>query len=124
MLTLPLLPMSMNERERCSFWKRKKELDAITEQVAWRARKQRIPQAATRRGVRVTIHKSLRSRRTDDPANRDSRAKSVLDALVNVGVLRDDDDVWLDWHGVVEGERVKVKQTVIEVWDAPHEEAA
>jgi hypothetical protein len=112
-----VLPMSMNERERCHYWKRKKELDEITRLVGLAAVFQNVPTAEGRRGVRVTIHKSKRSRVTDDPANRDSRAKSVLDALVANGLLVDDNDAGLDWHHVDEGERSSNKATVIELWD-------
>jgi Holliday junction resolvase RusA-like endonuclease len=112
------LPASMNERERTSHWIRRRELEEITTELGWQVRQQKIPAATGRRFVRVTLHKSLRSRRRDDPANRDSRAKSILDALVKLGVLVDDDDTHLIWVGVVEGEKRAHKQTVIEVGDA------
>lgn len=107
------LPMSMNERERCSHWKRRSELLHITEELMWLAREQRVPRAVGRRSVQVVLHKSLRSRVTDDPANRDSRAKSVLDALTRLGLLVDDNDAWLVWRGVVEGDKRRVKCTEV-----------
>lgn len=116
-ITLPMIPESMNARERSSFWVRKKELEQITTAIGTLASEQRIPAAQGRRAVRVTIHKGKRSRVTDDPANRDSRAKSLLDALVKLGLLVDDSDKWLDWHHVHEGERRDEKFTVIELED-------
>lgn len=113
------LPASMNERERAHWATRSRELNDITRELGYLALEQGVPQATTRRFVRVTIHKSLRSRVTDDPANRDSRAKAVLDALVKLGYLRDDSDAWLDWGGVVEGERRHVKATIVTIRDMP-----
>lgn len=107
----------MNIRERSSHWKRRKELEEITVAIGAEAARQRIPAAQGRRSVRVTIHKGLRSRKRDDPANRDSRAKSPLDALVKLGLLQDDDDTHLMWRGVFEGERRVEKSTVIEIED-------
>jgi hypothetical protein len=118
MLTLPgMLPLSMNERERAHYRTRMKELDDIELEFARQATGLRIPPADGKRAVRVTIHKSKRSRRTDDPANRDSRAKSILDALVRTGLLVDDDDRHLDWLHVHEGERLDTKVTIVELWD-------
>ena len=117
-LTLPMLPASMNARERSSFWVRKKELEQITHAISVLAFEQKIPPALGRRVVKVTIHKSMRSRVTDDPANRDSRAKSILDAMVKTGLLIDDSDKWLEWRGVHEGERREAKQTIIELGEA------
>jgi hypothetical protein len=79
------LPFSMNQRERTSHWVRRRELVEITNELGWLANAERIPAATGKRWVRITLHKSLRSRVTDDPANRDSRAKSCLDALVKLG---------------------------------------
>lgn len=112
-ITLPLLPASMNQRERSSFWVRKKELDTITVLVKTIAAQMGIPVAEGRRAVTVTIHKSKRSRVRDDPANRDSRAKSVLDAMVKTGLLVDDSDKWLAWGGVIEGPKRDSFETVI-----------
>ncbi len=114
---LPMLPASMNARERSSFWARKKELDEITQVVDVLSRVAKIPVATSRRRVTITIHKSKRSRVRDDPANRDSRAKAPLDALVRLGLLVDDSEKWLDWGGVVEGEKRVEKETVIEIED-------
>jgi len=116
-MVLPMLPASMNQRERSSFWVRKKELDQITQALVVLAQEVGVPGALVRRRVTVTIHKGVRSRVRDDPANRDSRAKSVLDAMVRTGLLVDDSDRWLDWGGVHEGEKRELKQTVIEVSD-------
>ena len=116
-ITLPMLPESMNSRERSSFWARKKELEQITTAIGTLAAEQGIPSAQGRRAVRVTIHKGKRSRVTDDPANRDSRAKSVLDAMVKLALLVDDSDKWLVWEHVHEGERREQKETVIELRD-------
>lgn len=109
------IPMSMNQRERCSYWKRHKELQQLTEDLKYLAAEQKIPRATTRRSVRVTIHKSMRSRVKDDPANRDSRAKSVLDALAKLGLLIDDNDTHLNWQGVTEGKREPIPATVITI---------
>ena len=114
-LTIPVLPLSMNERERTHWAIRSRELAQITTAIHYLAAEQRIPKAKGRRSVLVTIHKSLRSRVTDDPANRDSRAKSILDAMVATGLLVDDDDTHLEWLGVVEGERLRAKQTVVTI---------
>lgn len=111
------LPMSMNERERAHYWRRHQELEQITTDLMWLAREQKIPPATTRRGVQVTIHKSTRSRVRDDPANRDSRAKSILDALTRLHLLKDDNDTWLDWHGVIEGDKHPIKHTVVAIWN-------
>lgn len=118
MLSLPMLPASMNQRERQSFWIRKRELDEITRTIGLLAFEQKIPPALGRRSVQVTIHKSKRSRVKDDPANRDSRAKAILDAMVRTGLLVDDSDQWLDWGGVIEGEKRSDKQTVITLGEA------
>jgi hypothetical protein len=109
------LPASMNERERTSHWVRRRELQEITNELGYLALQQKIPAATGRRWVRVVLHKSKRSRVTDDPANRDSRAKSVLDALVKLGLLVDDDDAGLEWRGVVEAERFDTKATHVEI---------
>lgn len=114
-LTLPMLPMSMNQRERVSYWTRKRELDQTASAIQYLALEAKITPATGRREVTVTIHKSLRSRRADDPANRDSRAKAPLDALVRCGLLIDDSDEWLSWLGVVEGEKRKQVETVITI---------
>lgn len=111
------LPMSMNERERAHYWRRHRELEQITTDLMWLAREQKIPPATTRRGVQVTIHKSTRSRVRDDPANRDSRAKAILDALTRLHLLKDDNDTWLDWHGVIEGDKHPIKHTVVTIWN-------
>lgn len=114
-LTLPMLPAAMNVRERSSHWVRRKELEQITRAIEVLAGEAGIPNAEGRRRVDVTIHKGKRSRVRDDPANRDSRAKSLLDALVNLGLLVDDNDEWLEWGHVVEGERLPEKLTVIRI---------
>lgn len=116
-LTLPLLPDSMNVRERSSFWKRKRELGEIRDVLRALAELKQVPPARGRRRVTITIHKSIRSRVKDDPANRDSRAKSVLDAMVKEQLLVDDSDRWLDWRGVHEGEKRAEKQTVVQITD-------
>jgi len=112
------LPASMNERERSSHWTRHRELQDITNEILLLAKASKIPNATGKRWVRITIHKGLRSRVTDDPANRDSRAKSILDAMVKAGLLNDDSDKWLEWRHVHEGERLPIKKTVIELGDA------
>lgn len=116
-LILPMIPDSMNVRERTSFWGRKKELEQITTALGTLALEAGIPAASGRRSVLVTIHKGKRSRVRDDPANRDSRAKSVLDALVKLGLLVDDNDTHLEWLGVVEGAKRELKETVITLGD-------
>jgi len=113
-----MLPLSMNKRERTNHWVRAKELEQITHAVSILAREQRIPEATTKRRVVVHIHKTKRSRVTDDPANRDSRAKSILDAMVATGLLVDDSDAWLDWGHVHEGEKRDQVETVITIEDA------
>jgi hypothetical protein len=123
-LTLSLLPRNVNKRERVHWGVNRRELEAITNEIGWLAKAQRIPAATGKRSVRVTIHKTLRSRVTDDPGNIDSRAKSILDALVRLGLLQNDDARNLDWHGVIEGERRKQKQTIIEIWDTNERAAA
>ena len=117
-LTLPMIPASMNARERQSHWVRRRELQQITRAVSVLAREQRIPEAQGKRRVFVTIHKTKRSRVTDDPANRDSRAKSILDAMVATGLLVDDSDEWLDWQHVHEGDKRDQVETVITIEDA------
>ena len=107
------LPASMNQRERLSYWARKKELDEITEEIRAEAERLGIPPATSQRQVLVTIHKGKRSRKRDDPGNRFARGKAPLDALVRLGLLTDDDDAGLDWLGVVEGEREDSKRTLI-----------
>lgn len=107
--------MSMNQRERCSHWKRHRELGEITTELKYLAAAQKVPRAVSRRSVRVTIHKTTRSRVRDDPANRDSRAKSILDALTTLGLLIDDNDTHLDWQGVIEGERLPTLTTVVQI---------
>jgi len=109
------LPASMNERERTHWASKRRELQEITNELGMLGMAAKIPVAQGKRWVRITLHKSLRSRVTDDPANRDSRAKSCLDALVRLGYLKDDDDTHLLWMGVHEGERRKVKATIIEI---------
>jgi len=111
------LPASMNQRERSSHWVRRRELQEITNELGYLGMAAKIPAAQGKRWVRITLHKSLRSRVTDDPANRDSRAKSVLDALVKLGYLKDDDDTHLLWLGVHEGERKALKATIVEIGD-------
>jgi hypothetical protein len=118
------LPASMNERERTHWASKRRELQEITNELGYLALAAKIPVATGKRFVRITLHKSLRSRVTDDPANRDSRAKSVLDALVKLGYLQDDSDRYLLWLGVHEGERRKVKATVIEIGDCSTRSAA
>ena len=61
-----------------------------------------VPKAVGRRSVEILIVKGKSSRRRDDPANRCGRSKSLLDALVKLGMLVDDDDVWLDYAPVKE----------------------
>jgi len=117
-ISLPMLPLSMNKRERTSHWVRSKELEQITQAVAVLAREQHIPPATAKRRVTVEIHKTKRSRVTDDPANRDSRAKSILDAMVATGLLVDDSDEWLDWQHVHEGDKRDQVETVITIEDA------
>ena len=118
-ITLPMLPDSMNVRERSSHWVRRRELEQITTAIHYLAHEADIPPATDRRSVLVTIHQSMRSRVTDDPANRDSRAKSILDACVKTGLLVDDSERWLDWLGVVEGEKRAAKETVITISEGP-----
>lgn len=114
-ITLPILPMAMNERERVSFWKRKRELDEVAAQIGWSSLEQRIPAATGRRFVQITIHKSKRSRVKDDPANLPTRAKSILDALVRNQLLIDDNHAHLEWGGVTEGAKSDHKHTVITI---------
>lgn len=116
-IELPYLPLSMNRRERVSHWIRLRELKEITNEITVLARHQRIPKVTGRRRVEITIHKSLRSRVTDDPSNRDSRSKACLDAMVHAGLLKDDSDKWLEWGHVREGEREKTPRTVIVLRD-------
>lgn len=122
--TLPILPLSMNQRERTSHWTRRRELEQITTATKYLAFEAGIPPARTRRRVTVTIHKTTRSRVTDDPSNRDSRAKSVLDAMVRTGILIDDSDKWLEWGGVIEGEKRPQVCTVVTLQDVPEAVAA
>lgn len=117
-LTIKRLPCSMNQRERQSFWVRKKELDEITLEVSMLARQAKIPVAQGRRFVQITIHKSKRSRVLDDPANLPSRAKAILDALVRCGLLIDDNHAGLHWGGVIEGEKRDAAQTVVRIAEA------
>lgn len=112
--------MSMNQRERTSHWTRHRELVELTTELKYLALEQKIPQATTRRSVKVTIHKTTRSRVRDDPANRDSRAKSILDALTTLGLLVDDNDQWLNWQGVEEGKRLPELATVITISEGTH----
>jgi hypothetical protein len=114
----------MNERERAHWATKRRELQEITNELGWLANAERIPAATGKRWVRITLHKSMRSRVTDDPANRDSRAKSCLDALVKLGLLVDDDDRHLLWLGVHEGDKRATKSTVIEIGDCDTRSAA
>lgn len=122
--TLPMLPDSMNVRERKHWRTRSRELEQITTATKYLAFEAGIPPARTKRRVVVTIHKSTRSRVTDDPSNRDSRAKSVLDAMVHCGLLIDDSDKWLEWGGVKEGARMPQVCTVVTIQDVPEAVAA
>ncbi len=99
------LPMSMNERERAHWSKRKKELRRIVAEFGWQQIQQRIRAARGPRRVAITVVKSKRSTRRDDPGNLHARAKSVLDALVFLRLLRDDDDANLQLAVVEQDER-------------------
>lgn len=118
------LPLSMNKRERTHWATRKRELENLTADIGWIAKKQKIPKADARRYVHIVIHKSSRSRVTDDPGNRDSRSKACLDALVANGLLVDDSDRWLSWGGVIEGEKRAQKSTIITISDTVEAAAA
>ena len=114
-LTLQRLPLSGNKYARTHWANRARELREITNELGWLANAERIPAATGKRWVRITLHKSMRSRVTDDPANRDSRAKNILDACVKLGLLVDDSDQWLEWAGVIEGERMAQVCTVVTI---------
>jgi hypothetical protein len=57
------------------------------------------------RRVDITIHKHTSNGQRDDESNLDTRSKSILDGMVGLGWLVDDSPKWLEWGGVVEGER-------------------
>lgn len=114
-ITLPMLPMSFNEWGHAHWAVRQRERKQLETAVHYLAREQRIPLATGKRAVLVTIHKGKRSRVLDDEPNLHARAKGLLDAMVNVGLLKGDDRANLEWLGVVEGERMPAKQTVVTI---------
>lgn len=73
-----------------------------------------IPMASGKRGIQIWVQK--KSTTKDDPPNRDGRAKHLVDALVEDGLLRDDCEKWLLWNPVLEqtGPRQAVR---VRLWD-------
>lgn len=114
--TLSFIPLSMNQRERSHYMTRKKELDLITQEVALAKVAKRIPDAKLPRHVMVEIVKGPRSRKRDDPGNRDARAKSIYDALVNTNLLVDDDDEWMT-HDPVRESKGDRPHTIIRIME-------
>ena len=117
-LDLPMLPMSMNERERAHWRVRLKEKNLIERDLAWLVQSQKVPKAKKIRSVGILLFKGARGK-LDDPANRDSRSKSILDGLVHLGILIDDSEKWLDYRGVsqIVGDHAKTTRIVIEELD-------
>ena len=132
-ITLPLLPISMNRRERVTWQTRHAErlrieqfvwalgnaarMPRLTVEVPNGRRTERRVLIEQRRAVSVHLVKPMRGQ-PDDPANRDSRAKSVLDALVRCGYLIDDSDPWLDWQGVTETRSTDGPATIITITES------
>lgn len=127
------IPMSMNKRERSPWATRHREKRTLEHEIGWAMLASRVRRVAPprihmtgayadectpqRRRVAITVCKSSRGK-PDDPANRDSRAKSILDCLVNLGYLVDDSDTWLDWQGVREEIGHDTAHTIIEIGSA------
>lgn len=114
-LTLPMLPMSFNEWGHAHWAKRQRERKQLETAIHYLGIEQHVPLATGKRYVQVTIHKTSRSRVLDDEPNLDARAKGLLDAMVNVGMLLGDSPEWLVWGGVVEGPKRSQKETVVEI---------
>lgn len=95
------MPLSMNEREgylmrkMVFIIKRQKQLalEALTPEIE----RSGITPATGRRRVEFTFRKGYRTRKRDDPSNRSARTKALLDVMVQLGLLIDDDDTWLDY---------------------------
>jgi Holliday junction resolvase RusA-like endonuclease len=106
-------PTTLNRLLGCHWanaYRRKKADQKI---VAAMAKAQKVPRAIGKRRVSLTITLCPRQRSPD----KDAWWKSLLDALVACGLLKDDSPRWCDL-GTVEYERGKQRCTTVVLEDA------
>lgn len=124
-ITLPMLPKTMNEREGLLFAAITKKRPGMAHVVRDETRKiyaalQRAADelddpASGQRIVQITFVKSPRSTSRDDPGNRMVRAKALLDGLVHADLLIDDTDEFLVLPPAREEKAAHGPQTIIEI---------
>lgn len=118
--TVPILPMTANERERSNRWALAKEKNDWTLLIPLCAEANR-QQEGERRMVEIVFCK--RKGPESDPDNLHFRCKSILDALTRRMWITDDSPLYIDLR-VSETTRAASTQTVIAVSEARQEAKA
>lgn len=73
-----------------------------------------IPPAMERRALQMLLVKTHAM--MDDEPNLDSRSKATVDAMTKLGMIRDDNTRWLQWHHVHQT-KAAVKGFVVRLWE-------
>lgn len=115
--TVPIVPMTNNQRERAHWSTLKKEKDDWTLLIPLCAEANR-QQEGERRMVEIVFCKTKGPE--SDPDNLHARCKSILDALVRRGWMIDDSPKYIDLR-VSETTRARRTATVIAVSDTSEE---
>jgi hypothetical protein len=118
--TIPIVPMTNNQRERAHWAKLAKEKDDWTLLIPLCAEANR-QQEGERRMVEIVFCKTRGPESDSD--NLHARCKSILDALVRRGWMIDDSPKYIDLR-VSETTRAASTQTVIAVSEARQEAKA
>ena len=113
------IPRAPNARARMHWSRRMDERNFWEACCALAAYTDDIPKATDNdlvRKVSYTIHKPGKVRLRDED-NLVASVKHLQDALVNIGLLVDDDKRWLEWGGVTERNGMKRYATVVTLED-------
>lgn len=106
------LPMSMNDLIKNSWNTYAGERRWIQHYLSTHYRE--VPPAMGKRAIEMMVVKS--SGQYDDEPNLDGRSKATVDAMKKLGMVRDDNRKWLEWHHVKEWHGAR-KGLVIRLWE-------
>lgn len=109
-LVVNYLPPSVNQRGS-THWRRIAQQRKDAHQHAWTAWHEAGKPLANNRKAVVDIHIEAHGL-ADDPDNRTSRVKGLLDGLVKVGCLVDDSPEWLELHIPTRSKGIKGKPRI------------
>lgn len=91
-LEMPFQRPPLNWNDRHNRWKRARLVAAVRQDVGWIAKSHNIPKSER---ITVQFHYATGRRGTYDPMNFGATSKPCIDALVDCGIVRDDDPTHL-----------------------------